>query len=132
MDVNISPVPLEKAYRLINHGPTVLVSSRYRGLSNVMAAAWACVLDYSPPKLTVVLDQAFTTLRAHVSRHTEVEFWHYKSSFHGCAGREVLGHISTKGAARKRRGAILSRPFEFQSDFRSQNFAVRLRNKYRP
>jgi flavin reductase (DIM6/NTAB) family NADH-FMN oxidoreductase RutF len=61
MDTRIAPVPLEKAYRLINHGPTVLVSSRYDGVSNVMAAAWACALDYKPPKVTVVVAQGTKT-----------------------------------------------------------------------
>jgi len=45
MDSNIASVVLEKAYRLINHGPTVLVSARHGGVDNVMAAAWACALD---------------------------------------------------------------------------------------
>lgn len=61
MDSNIAAVLLEKAYRLINHGPTVLVSARHDGVDNVMAAAWACALDYSPPKLTVVLDKSAKT-----------------------------------------------------------------------
>lgn len=61
MENYILSVPLEKAYRLINHGPTVLVSANHDGVSNVMAAAWACALDYSPPKLTVVLDKAAKT-----------------------------------------------------------------------
>ena len=56
-----APVPLSKAFRLINHGPAVLVSARHQGVSNVMAAAWACALDYAPPKLTVVLDKAART-----------------------------------------------------------------------
>lgn len=54
-------VPLEKAYRLLNHGPTVLVSAQHAGECNVMAAAWACALDFSPPKVTVVLDKATRT-----------------------------------------------------------------------
>jgi flavin reductase (DIM6/NTAB) family NADH-FMN oxidoreductase RutF len=61
MDSHISPVALAKAYRLINHGPTVLVSARHDGVDNVMAAAWACALDFAPPKLTVVLDKATRT-----------------------------------------------------------------------
>lgn len=61
MDNHIAPVALEKAYRLINHGPTVLVSARHDGMDNVMAAAWACALDYTPPKLSVVLDKATKT-----------------------------------------------------------------------
>lgn len=55
------PVPLEKAYRLINHGPTVLVSARHQGVDNVMPAAWACALDFAPPRLTVVLDKKTST-----------------------------------------------------------------------
>jgi flavin reductase (DIM6/NTAB) family NADH-FMN oxidoreductase RutF len=61
MDSHVLPVPLEKAYRLINHGPTVLVSARHEGMDNVMAAAWACALDFDPPKLTVVLDKMTKT-----------------------------------------------------------------------
>lgn len=61
MNEHISPVPLEKAYRLLNHGPTVLVSARHAGVDNVMAAAWCCALDLAPPKLTVVLDKSSAT-----------------------------------------------------------------------
>lgn len=61
MNPHIQTVPLEKAYRLLNHGPTVLVSSHFDGVDNVMAAAWACALDFAPPKLTVVLDKAVKT-----------------------------------------------------------------------
>jgi len=61
MPSDIIPVPLEKSYRLLNHGPTVLVSARHGGVDNVMAAAWACALDYTPPKLSVVLDKAAMT-----------------------------------------------------------------------
>ncbi len=61
MNKHISPVELDKSYRLINHGPTVLVSARHAGIDNVMAAAWACALDFAPPKLTVVLDKSSKT-----------------------------------------------------------------------
>ena len=61
MNSHIAPVELEKAYRLINHGPTILVSSRHQGVENVMAAAWACGLDYDPPKITVVIDRVTRT-----------------------------------------------------------------------
>lgn len=56
-----SPVPLEKAYRLMNHGPTVLVSAEHGGERNIMAAAWAMPLDFDPPKVTVVLDKSVWT-----------------------------------------------------------------------
>jgi flavin reductase (DIM6/NTAB) family NADH-FMN oxidoreductase RutF len=59
---HFTPVALDKAYRLMNHGPTVLVSARHGGINNVMAAAWACVLDYGQtPRVTVVLDKATRT-----------------------------------------------------------------------
>ena len=54
---HFTAVPLDKAYRLLNHGPTVLVSAQYQGERNVMSAAWACALDLAPPKVTVVLDK---------------------------------------------------------------------------
>lgn len=51
------PVELAKSYRLLNHGPTVLVSSAHGGRKNVMAAAWSMPLDFSPPKVAVVIDR---------------------------------------------------------------------------
>lgn len=50
-------VDLAKAYRLLNHGPTVLVSSAHGAASNVMAAAWSMPLDFAPPKVAVVIDR---------------------------------------------------------------------------
>jgi len=54
-------VPLPKAYRLLNHGPTVLVSSAHVGRRNVMAAAWSMPLDFDLPKVAVVIDKATLT-----------------------------------------------------------------------
>lgn len=51
------PVPLDRATRLVNHGPTVLVSATHGGRSNVMAAAWNMALDFAPPKVAVVIDK---------------------------------------------------------------------------
>lgn len=50
-------VDLTKAYRLLNHGPTVLVSAAHNGRRNVMAAAWNMPLDFNPPKVAVVIDK---------------------------------------------------------------------------
>lgn len=55
------PVELPQAYRLINHGPTVLVGSAHAGRVNVMAAAWAMPLDFDTPKVAVVVDKATLT-----------------------------------------------------------------------
>jgi flavin reductase (DIM6/NTAB) family NADH-FMN oxidoreductase RutF len=53
----IKAVELSKAYRLINHGPTVLITSAHAGKRNIMAAAWVCALDFDPPKITAVIDR---------------------------------------------------------------------------
>ena len=55
------PVELHHAYRLLNHGPTVLVSAAHAGRRNVMAAAWAMPLDYTPAKVAVVIDKGAAT-----------------------------------------------------------------------
>lgn len=56
-----SPVDLPQAYRLLNHGPTVLVSAAHEGRRNVMAAAWVMPLDFDPPKVAVVIDKSTFT-----------------------------------------------------------------------
>jgi flavin reductase (DIM6/NTAB) family NADH-FMN oxidoreductase RutF len=67
VDLKESPTPmrqavdLPKAYRLLNHGPTVLVSAAHAGQRNVMAAAWAMPLDFDPPKVVVVIDKSTYT-----------------------------------------------------------------------
>lgn len=61
MNEFIATVDPAKAYRLLNHGPTVLVSAQHQGIDNVMAAAWSCALDFMPAKLTVVLDKIART-----------------------------------------------------------------------
>lgn len=58
---NFAPVALDKAYRLLNHGPTVLVSATHANDLNVMAAAWSMPLDFAPPKVAVVIDKATRT-----------------------------------------------------------------------
>ena len=54
-------VELPKAYRLINHGPTVMVSSAHGGRRNVMSAAWNMALDFTPAKVCVVIDKTTFT-----------------------------------------------------------------------
>ncbi len=54
-------IDLAKAYRLLNHGPTILVTSHHAGRQNVMAAAWNVPLDFDPPKIIVVIDKNTST-----------------------------------------------------------------------
>lgn len=57
----IAAVDLPRAYRLLNHGPVTLVTSAHAGRRNVMAAAWTMPLDFSPPKVCVVIDKSTLT-----------------------------------------------------------------------
>ncbi|MCU0869328.1 MAG: flavin reductase family protein [Burkholderiales bacterium] len=52
-----APVRLEHASRLVNHGPTVLVTSAHGGRRNVMAAAWSMPVEFTPPRIAVVIDK---------------------------------------------------------------------------
>ncbi len=54
-------VELSKANRLINHGPTVLISSAHGGRRNVMAAAWSMPVEFTPPRVAVVIDKSTFT-----------------------------------------------------------------------
>lgn len=55
----IKEVELSKAYRLVNTGPTCLISAKFEGIENAMSASWVCALDYD--KISVVIDSlAFT------------------------------------------------------------------------
>lgn len=58
---HFAPVALPHANRLINHGPTVLITSIYGGRRNVMAAAWSMPVEFSPPRVAVVIDKSTFT-----------------------------------------------------------------------
>lgn len=55
------PVALAHAVRLLNHGPTVLVTAAHGGRRNVMAAAWNTPLEFDPPRVLVVIDKTTFT-----------------------------------------------------------------------
>jgi flavin reductase (DIM6/NTAB) family NADH-FMN oxidoreductase RutF len=55
------PVDLSQACRLVNHGPTVLVSAAHDGRRNVMAAAWSMPVEFTPPRIAVVIDKSTFT-----------------------------------------------------------------------
>jgi flavin reductase (DIM6/NTAB) family NADH-FMN oxidoreductase RutF len=55
------PVELAKAYRLLNHGPVVLVTASSGGRDNLMPAGWVMPIDFAPALLAVVLaEESFT------------------------------------------------------------------------
>lgn len=48
-------VSIEKAYRLIANGSTVMISAAFNDRQNVMTNAWNCPLDFSPSKALFVV-----------------------------------------------------------------------------
>jgi flavin reductase (DIM6/NTAB) family NADH-FMN oxidoreductase RutF len=89
-------VPLNKAYRLLNHGPTVLVTSAHGEHRNIMAAAWNMPLDFDPPKVAIVIDkntytrelmEAAGTFAINVPCHAQAEM---VVRVGNCSGRELL------------------------------------------
>ncbi len=56
-----APVELKHASRLVNHGPTVLISTEAGGRRNVMAAAWSMPVEFTPPRIAVVIDKSTFT-----------------------------------------------------------------------
>lgn len=54
---SFQPVPLQYASRLINHGPTVLITSSDGSRRNVMAAAWSMPVEFTPPRIAIVIDK---------------------------------------------------------------------------
>ena len=52
MRISVEP---RHTYKLINHGPTTLITSAAGAKRNVMAAAWVMALDINPPKVAAVI-----------------------------------------------------------------------------
>jgi len=86
-----------KAYRLLNHGPTVLVTSTHGEHCNIMAAAWNMPLDFDPPKVAIVIDkntytrelmEASGTFAINVPCRAQAEM---VVRVGNCSGRELLG-----------------------------------------
>lgn len=55
--INVKSVKFSQIYRLLNHGPTVLVTTAHGTQRNIMAAAWNMPLDFDPPKIAIVIDK---------------------------------------------------------------------------
>lgn len=95
MNIHFQPVALHHASRLINHGPTVLVTSAHRGQRNVMAAAWSMPVEFTPPRLAVVIDKnTFTRELVHASGGFALclptpALLDTTHAVGGCSGREV-------------------------------------------
>ncbi len=59
--------PLSKVYRLIEPGPTVLVTTANMGRANIMTMSWHTMMQFEPPTIGCVIgswDHSFTALQA--------------------------------------------------------------------
>lgn len=59
--------PLSRAYRLLEPGPVVLVTTARNGRANVMAMSWHTMMDFEPPLVGCVIGAGsltFDTLKA--------------------------------------------------------------------
>lgn len=57
------PVELHHASRLLNHGPTILITTfdEKSQRRNVMAAAWSMPVEFEPPRVAIVVDKSTWT-----------------------------------------------------------------------
>ncbi|WP_140918696.1 flavin reductase family protein [Limnobaculum xujianqingii] len=57
------PIELKHASRLLNHGPTILITSYDpdNNHRNVMAAAWSMPVEFEPPRVAIVVDKSAWT-----------------------------------------------------------------------
>jgi len=59
---NFKQIPIESSHRLINHGPTILVSTRdEKGTFNIAPIAWNCPVGKNPPTLLTVIGKRHKT-----------------------------------------------------------------------
>ena len=59
--------PLAKAYRLLEPGPVVLVTTAYKGRANIMTMSWHTMLEFEPPLVGCVISNrnySFSNLEA--------------------------------------------------------------------
>ena len=61
------PLPLSKAYQLLEPGPVVLLTTARKGRTNVMTMSWHMMVEFEPPLIACVCSSAnysFDALRS--------------------------------------------------------------------
>lgn len=61
MSINKKRVDVKHAYRMINHGCVVLLTSSYKGRDNVMTLAWHMPVSMKPPLVAVAVSKGHFT-----------------------------------------------------------------------
>ncbi|MBF0361144.1 MAG: flavin reductase family protein [Oligoflexia bacterium] len=57
----IKKIPLKHAYKLLGHGPTVLISSRDGVTDNLCSVSWIMPFDFDPPLIGAVIERTHKT-----------------------------------------------------------------------
>ncbi|RIY31967.1 hypothetical protein CKF54_05870 [Psittacicella hinzii] len=64
----------DRAARLLNIGPLVIVSTTYQGITNAMPLAWICPMGYNPATISLVMNRgAYTRVLVEKSGHFMVQ-----------------------------------------------------------
>jgi len=85
----IKNINLKKAYRLINSGPVVLVTSAYKGNKNVMTLNWITVINSSPFLVGIGIgEESYTCSLIRKSREFAINIH----------GREILNKVKICGS----------------------------------
>ena len=87
-------LPLNKAFRLLEPGPVVLVTTAHHGQANVMTVSWHMVMDFTPQIGCIIgpWDHSFTALRETgecVIAIPTVDLARQVVDIGNCSGREV-------------------------------------------
>ena len=93
--MDFKKIDLNQANRLINHGPTILVTAKYGEKINLMTAAWCMPVSKKPPMLAVAIGP---------SRFTH-ELIINSGEFSVCVpGRNLVEHVMCCGTNSGRSG----------------------------
>ncbi|RIY32637.1 hypothetical protein CJP74_03910 [Psittacicella melopsittaci] len=57
----ILSIDSDRAARLLNIGPLVIVSTTYQGITNAMPLAWICPMGYNPATISLVMNRGAYT-----------------------------------------------------------------------
>lgn len=66
-DLAMEDFPLSSAYRLLEPGPVVLLTTAHNGHANIMTMSWHMMVDFVPPLVACIVssgDFSFAALRA--------------------------------------------------------------------
>lgn len=108
---HFAPVALPHASRLVNHGPTVLVTSAHGGRRNVMAAAWSMPVEFTPPRIAVVIDKKAEVVSA--AADTCVFTGGHRNFREDNTGLQTIHHLGGGHFVRSA-GSVRARPLQDQ------------------